>query len=446
MRRETDLLGEAHIPESVVYGIQTHRARTNFPRRRQGCVGDYHSLVTALLWVKKAAALANERCGFLKGIQRRAIFAAADQVFALDSDWSEIFPVHRLHGGGGTSANLNVNEVLARIGGQWLEAEGCRDPLSPGGHVNLHQSTNDVYPTACRIAVGLEWPSLEDSLRGLEAVFGRIGERYRGVKRLARTCLQDAVPVPCDGFISGYAAFVARLRRRLAEAAASLQSVNLGGTIIGDSSAVPACYLDAVVPALREVSGLDAYAQSGNLFDAAQNPDDLQAISACLDTLARGLIKIAKDLRLLASGPDAGLNEVTLPAVQPGSSAMPGKVNPVIPEFLIQSCMEVCGRCHAVSMALDHGELDLNVWESVMVFNTLDAFDLMEQAIRSLIENCLEGIEFNVRTLAEHCGCSIAVIERLSRSHGYEMISELCRKARADGEDVLGIFRQKGLL
>lgn len=444
MRIEEDMLGTLSFPVDAPYGIQTERARLNFSRKKQGSLGGYHSLVKGLLWVKQAAATANGICGYLSNIQWRAIVRAVEETLACNLE--EMFPVHRLHGGGGTSANMNANEVVARKVQQYFKKEGFDEPFTPCGHVNLHQSTNDVYPTACHIAIILDWKTLDDALCRLELAFRDLTTQYAHVDHLARTCLQDAVVISSRDFFSGYESMVGRQKRRLAENVDRLHHVNLGGTIVGDTKAVPSDYFHAVLPALREISGDPGFERHANLFDAAQNPDDMLAVASGLDDLARCLIKVGKDFRLLASGPEAGFNELILPAVQPGSTAMPGKVNPVMPEFLIQSCMDAIGHCHAARMGLDHGELDLNIWESLIVCSILDAMDLLEQAIISFENKCLAGIEINASSLEKHCQCTTALVERLSREHGYDYVTRLCSRARMEKRSVMSILQEEGLL
>ena len=444
MSQEEDLLGFLSLPADLVYGIQTQRAINNFPRKRQVCIGSYRNLITALLWVKRAAALANERCGYLTSRQLKAISMAADQV--LSENLEDFFPVHRLHGGGGTSANMNANEVLAKRAQQILVKQGIDESLSPCGELNLHQSTNDVYPTACHVAICLEWQGMDSALDSLITAFQEISGKYAGENKLARTCLQDAVSITYGDFFSGYAAAAKRYKKRFADAVDRLHSVCLGGTIVGDSAAVPPCYFKAVIPALREVSGDNGYVRHENLFDAAQNPDEMLAFASVLDSMARFLIKVGKDFRLMASGPEAGFNEIVLPAVQPGSSAMPNKVNPVIPEFLIQSCMDIIGRCHSAQMTIDHGELDLNIWESVIVCNILDAIDLLEMGITSFVKNCLNDMRINAEILEKYCSCSTSLVEKMSRIHGYEAVSKLCQRARMEKRNIKDVLREQGMI
>jgi len=444
IRKERDLLGVVSVPIDARYGIQTQRAVDNFPYHRQLTIGHYPNLVKALLWVKQSAAIANHQCGYLKDVHKDAILKAVANI--MENPMVEDFPVHRLHGGGGTSANMNANEILAFMGNKIIDKTEQDGPLHPNDHVNLHQSTNDVYPTACRISIILEWQSLNTVLKELSEIFTNKADAFMNINHLARTCLQDAVPITFQGFFSAYAAFVERGRKRLECDIQQLHRINLGGTIVGDITTVPSDYLDEVILALQQLSNDTLYSRSDNLFDAAQNPDDMLTISGSLDTLARGLIKIAKDIRFLISGPEAGLNELFIPAVQPGSSAMPGKVNPVIPEFLIQSCMEAMGKCHTVKMAMDHGELDLNVWESVMTFNVLDAMDVLEQAVYVFTNKCANGINVNKVVNQKNCNTTIALLAKLSQIHGYKHINNLCQKALEDQKDIRDILYQNKLI
>ncbi|UCH37026.1 MAG: aspartate ammonia-lyase, partial [Candidatus Bathyarchaeota archaeon] len=387
VRIEEDLLGVVEVPTSAYYGAQTQRARNNFPLNGEKMLGDYPMLVHALLWVKKASAQANTKIGYLKNEYAHAICVAVDKVFS--EPYSNHFPIHALHGGGGTSANMNINEVLANFAEEFLGGQrGEYQLIHPNDHVNLHQSTNDVYPTACHIAVIQQWSQLHPILSDFAEAFHRIGLRLHGQPRLARTCLQDAVETTYADFFSGYVAFIHRAQQRIDVDVNQLYNINLGGTIVGRIDDVPSDYYEQIIVELRSVMRNNRYVQAENLFDAAQNPDTMIAVSAALNLFARGLIKIVCDLRLLSSGPEAGIGELVVSPMQPGSSIMPGKINPVIPEFVFQLCMQVCGKHAACEAALDHGELDLNVWESLIVINILDAMNLLATAVSTLTEKC----------------------------------------------------------
>jgi aspartate ammonia-lyase len=328
---------------------------------------------------------------------------------------------------------MNVNEVLANLAGERLGGRrGEYRRVHPNDHVNRHQSTNDVYPTACHMAVVLQWPALDRALRGLQTAFLEKGAALRDVRHLARTCLQDAVDITFADFFGGYAGFLERSRGRVAAAVDRLHVVNLGGTIVGRAEDVPEPYLKSIVPTLVEVTGDPEYRQARNLFDAAQNPDDLADVSAQLDLLARGLIKIAQDFRLLGSGPEAGLGEVSLPALQPGSSIMPGKVNPTVPEFVMQMAFRVLGN-HAMCVAgLNHGDLDLNVWESSMVVAVLESMEVLEAALRTFAELGVRGLTVDVGRNAQHAETLISLLTRLSRRYGYSTVTALYKEAEGD--------------
>ena len=430
-RIEHDLLGEVEVPADALYGAQTTRALENFPAAGDRSIGSYPCLVEALLRVKQASAAANRDAGLLDAARADAIIAAARAI--LDEPRFDQFPIHRFHGGGGTSANMNANEVLANVAEELLGGTRGRYRLvHPNDHVNLNQSTNDIYPTACHVAVVGAWPEAECAIARLADAFRAKGTALGGLRRIARTCLQDAVDTTFDDLFQGYAGFLRRALARVSHAVDALHAVNLGGTIVGRRSDVPEQYFEMVIPALRTATGDDRYVRAESLFDAAQNPDDLVAVSAALDLLARGLVKIAKDLRLLASGPEAGLQEIRLPAVQPGSSIMPGKINPVIPEFTIQLALQITGNHAACQAALDHGELDLNVWESLIVFNMLDSMALLATAASALDAKCVAGLEADVERNARHTDTIIPLLTRLTASHSYSVITDLVTQANGD--------------
>jgi len=430
-RIEHDLLGPIEVPAEALYGAQTQRAVLNFPLRSEKPIGDYPLLIAGLMAVKKAAAAANRRGGFLADEVADAIARAAEEV--LQEPLFDHFPVHRFHGGGGTSANMNANEVLANLAEEALGGRrGEYRRVDPNDHVNRHQSTNDVYPTACHLALVAGWHKARPACERLAAALAARAREWRELPRLARTCLRDAVEGTYGELFGGYAGFLERATARIDTAVEALYAVNLGGTIVGRPDAVPRSYFDAVIAELRRATGDDAWRRAANLADAFQNCDDMVNVSAQLATAARGLIKIAKDLRMLSSGPQGGLGEIRLPAVQPGSSVMPGKVNPVIPEFAIQLCLEMSGLHAACAQSLDHGELDLNVWESLIVFNTLDAMEHLANAATVLDERCLRELTVDEARSRAHAGSLMPVLARLAGEYGYARLSELCRRAGGD--------------
>ena len=442
-RVEHDFLGEVKVPREALYGAQTQRARDNFPLAGERSIGHYPTLIEALLRIKWAAAEANRKAQFLDTQLARAIIQGAQDLIGQQS--CHHFPIHRLHGGGGTSANMNANEVLANWAEEFLGGRrGEYLRVHPNDHVNLHQSSNDVYPTACRMAVIAYWASLAAALDLLGRALRTKGFQFREEPRVARTCLQDAVAVTFGDLFGGYEATLARAAERIARDVEELHLVNLGGTIVGRAQDAPEAYRRQIIPSLQEVSGDSAYRLAPNLFDAAQSPDGLVAVSSDLDLLARALIKVAKDLRLLSSGPEAGLGEIRLPAVQPGSSIMPGKVNPVIPEFVIQSCFQVIGNQAACAGALDHGELDLNVWESILIFNILDSMQLLANAATTMAQRCIQEIAVLRERNIEHTNSIIPLLTDLMKTRGYSAVSRICLEAEGDPQKIRHLLKQQG--
>lgn len=442
-RTEQDLLGEISVPAHVLYGAQTQRALENFPPHNQPRLGDFPHLVDALVQIKHAAASTNVEIGAISAKQGEVIRRGAEKV--IHEKLYREFPIHYLHGGGGTSANMNANEVLANLGEETLGGRrGNYEHIHPNNHVNLHQSTNDVYPTACHLAIIEGWRQLDPAFQTLETTLREKIAEIGFQPRLARTCLQDSVGITYGDFLGGYLESISRNRVRLERAVSELERVNLGGTIVGRSSDVPPEYFEKVVEKLDSLFPNSNIRRSHNLYDAAQNLDDLVAVSGSLETVARSLIKICKDLRLLASGPEGGLGEIVLPALQPGSSIMPGKVNPVMPEFVIQVGFRIIGNYHMSAMAIDHGELDLNVWESPVVFAILESMDLLGTALRGLSKKCLAGMTAPEWPNSERANSLIVKLTELAKIHGYSRISDLCKKADGDFGRIRELLRQEG--
>jgi aspartate ammonia-lyase len=443
-RVEGDFLGEIEIAQGALFGAQTQRAVLNFPVGTQRTIGGYPRLIEGLMFVKQAAALANRESGFLDKTKAQAIIDAASQI--LHDKQFEHFPIHRLHGGGGTSANMNANEVLANLGEELLGGKrGEYRLLHPNDHVNLHQSTNDVYPTACHIAIIRQWPDLRSALGRLVNSFqGRAFELAKEEK-IARTCLQDAVVITFKDLLKGYASFLNRGLWQIGKAVDDLYNVNLGGTIVGRRGDVPESYFRAIIHQLQKATGDANYRMAEDLFDSAQNPDDMVQVSSQLNLLARGLIKVCKDFRLMSSGPEAGFSEIQLPATQPGSSTMPGKINPVIPEFAVQLCFQVIGNHAACQAALDHGELDLNIWESTIVFNVLDSMELLSNAISTFDEKCVRGFIVNSSQNSKYARSTISVLTDLMKGHGYSRIDAICKQAGADMELIKKMIKEQDL-
>jgi len=435
-RTEQDLIGPLTVPALALYGIQTQRAINLYPLNGEKPLSAYPELVTALLQVKKTAVLTNLAAGELPPELASAMLAAIETLLA---DLPvEQFPVHAFHGGGGISTNMNINEVIANLANQLAfdQPLGSYAPVHPNDHVNLNNSTSDAQSTACHIAVIGQWQGLGGALQQLAQTFTDQGAQWAQVQKIARTCLQDAVEIGFDDFFGGYASLVRRNEQRLAVDVEALYTVNLGGNIIGRRGDCSAAFFDQSMAVLNQVLDSDRYQRSDNLFDCSQNHDNLVRLASGVEQLARGLLRIAKDFRLMASGPETGFAELVLPAVQPGSSAMPGKVNPTIPEYLVHCCMQACGRCYSAQMTHDHGELDYSPWQAVVVHNLLDAMRCLESGIRAFTEHCLAGVAPNLERNEANINSLIPTVIRLKNARGYSFTARVFKESGGDLEVI----------
>ncbi|MGO9602731.1 MAG: lyase family protein [Candidatus Binataceae bacterium] len=400
-RQERDLLGELAVPAEVLYGIHTARSVINLSFSGR-TLGRYPAYVRALAIVKKAGARANRDAHVIDARTGRAIEGACDALIA--GEYRDQFPVDLLGGGGEIAVNMNLNEVIANLANKSIGARrGTSAPVHPKTHVNASQSTSDVCHTAARIAIVHMWSELEHSLDGCISALRAKAREFESIMTIARTCLRDAEVTSLGEFFGGQAAAVARRRRELARSIDRLRHINLGGTAIGSGSGAPAAYRRRVIRLLRGFSGIALMLRS-NLYDAAQNIDDLGEVAAQLALLAEVFIKLASDLRLLSSGPNGGFGELILPAVQEGSSFFPGKINPVIAETMLQCCFQVLGCERAVRVALERGELNLNVFGGVAAVNLFDAIEMMHRTVTLFTERCIKGItadEDRCRALAD---------------------------------------------
>jgi aspartate ammonia-lyase len=397
-RIEKDLLGERAVPADAFYGIHTVRAVENL-RFSSSLLRYYPDYIRSLAIVKKAAARANRDARAIDARRLSAIEYACDAL--IRGEHLDQFPIDILGGGGGIAVNMNVNEVIANLASERLGgARGTYKPIHPKLHVNASQSTADVCHSAARMTVLDRWTELRRILRGCVKVFRAKAAELRPVVTISRTCLQDAEPVSLGDFFNGHAEVLARRTGELERSIEALTTINLGGTAIGSGSGASATYRRSVVKHLNKIAGR-RFSIRSNLYDAAQNIDDLAALSAQLAMLAEVLIKIAQDLRLLASGPNGGFGEILLPAVQEGSSFYPGKINPVIPETMLQCCFQVLGRERATRLALERGELNLNVFEGGAAANIFDAMDMMRRSVETFVERCVKNIVANKKRCRE---------------------------------------------
>jgi aspartate ammonia-lyase len=391
-RIERDSLGALEVQHKVLYGIHTTRAlrHLNFSPRP---LSTYLHYLGALMRVKIAAARANRDAGVIDAQIAGAIESACAKI--LEFKHSNEFPIDALAGGGGIAVNMNINEVIANIANEALGAmRGSYSPVDPKRHVNASQSTADVCHTAARIAIINHWVYLHRALSAFLRVLRSKAEEFHDIQTLSRTCLQDASVTSLGEMFGAYAAVVERRLAELHRAVGMLRNINLGGTVLGDGDGAPETYRRSVLEHLGQVTRLQLELRE-NLFDAAQNCDDLGGVAAQLGLLAEVLIKIARDLRLLSSGPDGGFGEIILPAVMEGSSFYPGKINPVVPETLIQCCFQVLGCERSARLALENGELNLNVFEGAAAINIMDAMEMLTRAIPTFSGSCLAGITAN---------------------------------------------------
>ena len=397
-RIEKDLLGERAVPADALYGIHTIRAVENLGFSGR-ILANYPDYIRALATVKKAAARANRDARVIDARRQGAIERACDAL--IRGEHVAQFPVDMLAGGGSVAVNMNLNEVIANLASESLGGKrGSYQPVDPKSHVNASQSTADVCYTAIRMTVLSRWVGLRRALEACVATFRAKADQLRPVITISRTCLQDASRVSLGELFGGHAEVLARRTGELAKSVNGLTRINLGGTAIGSGSGAPPLYRRVIVEQLNEIAGRK-FTLRPNLYDAAQNLDDLGSVSAQLAMLAEVLIKVAQDLRLLSSGPDGGFGEIILPAVHEGSSIFPGKINPAIAETMLQCCFQVLGCERATRLALERGELNLNVFESIAAVNVFDAIEMMERAVALFSERCVRGIVANRKRCRE---------------------------------------------
>jgi aspartate ammonia-lyase len=440
-RTERDPLGDVQVPAAAYYGAQTQRALDNFPISGLRAPDD---LVTATVLVKKAAAQANSALGRLAPDVAAAIVAAADEVLA--GGLRDQFVVDVYQAGAGTSHNMNANEVLANRAAEILGApRGTYTRVHPNDHVNEGQSTNDVYPTATRLALLLGSASLVASARALADSFARKSDRFARVLKTGRTHLHDAVPMTLGQEFSGYAASIARGADDVARAAEQLLELNIGATAIGTGLNAGDDYRRLVLANLRRYTGL-ALEPAANLFRVTQSMGDVLAYSSAMRRLAVEVGKVASDLRLLSMGPRAGLSEIALPAVQPGSSIMPGKVNPSIAEMVNQVCYQVMGCDQTVALACEAGQLELNVMMPVIAWNALHASSILREALKVLRTKAIDGLEADEARARALLDRSTAAATALSPYIGYAATAEIAKTAIATGRSIREIVLERGLL
>jgi aspartate ammonia-lyase len=442
-RTERDFLGEKQIPAQAYWGVHTARALANFPISGTP-LSEMPDLVRALGLVKKAAARVNRCMEVLDGTRAAAIEAACDLLIA--GRYHEQFVVDVIQGGAGTSTNMNANEVIANLAlASMGRPKGDYAHLHPNDHVNASQSTNDVYPTAVRLALWTGIDRLLDAMTGLRAAFEAKACEFHDVLKIGRTQLQDAVPMTLGQEISAYAVMLGEDEQRLREARALIEEVNLGATAIGTGINAPAGYAELACATLAEISVIPVR-KAANLVEATQDTGAFVQLSGVLKRVAVKLSKTCNDLRLLSSGPQAGFGDILLPPRQAGSSIMPGKVNPVIPEVVNQVAFEVIGNDLTVTMACEAGQLQLNAFEPIIGWSLHKSIRHLTAACRTLTDNCVRGIEPNRLVLARRVNESVTLATALNPVIGYDQAALIAKTAIATGKSFRDTVRHLGTL
>lgn len=443
-RIEHDFVGELEIPNENYYGIQTYRATENFnitgiPLSKEPLV------IKAFAMVKKAAALANRDCGVLDDQKAEAIVYACDQIKT--GRYDDQFVTDLIQGGAGTSVNMNANEVIANLALEYLgHQKGEYHIVHPNTDVNCSQSTNDTYPTAFKLALYFKVRAFTAILEEFKTAVNEKGEAFKNILKMGRTQLQDAVPMSLGDEFRAFASMIEEDIDRLAINGELAFEINMGATAIGTKVNTPDDYPELCLNYLKEETGLPL-TLAKDLIAATNDTGAFVQIMGTLKRVALKISKICNDLRLLSSGPRTGLNEINLPAVQPGSSIMPGKVNPVMPEVVNQACFYVIGQDLTVTMAAEAGQLQLNVMEPVMIFAMFTSFEYLGNAVSALIDKCITGITANEKNCADKVMNSVGIVTLLNPILGYEICSQIAGEALQTGKSVYQIaVKERGLI
>ena len=443
MRSETDLLGSMQISNNAYYGIQTQRAMDNFQLSGKK-LKQHPELIQALAQVKAACAQANNKQKLLNNDKTNAICSAAVKV--VNGDYDDQFLIDMIQGGAGTSSNMNINEVLANIGLELMGHEkGQYALLHPNTDVNMSQSTNDVYPTAVRLSILLKQQKLLAEIKALVKSFSNKSEGFNDILKLARTQLQDAVPMTLGQEFKSFASTLGEDIKLISNTSKLLTEVNLGGTAVGTGINTQQGYGKLAIDTLTQLTNI-SFVPADDLVEASSDMGAFVIYSATLKRLALKLSKISNDLRLLSMGPRAGLSEINLPARQPGSSIMPGKVNPVIPEAVSQCAYQVMGNDLAISMSAEAGQLQLNAMEPLIAVNVLDSIELLTNAILMFRTLCVDGITANSERCKDLLDNSLGLVTALNPYLGYEASTKVAKQALMSGDSVVDLIRQQNLL
>lgn len=441
MRLESDSIGEMEVPGEAYYGVQALRANENFPITGNSLNPDF---IKNMARIKRAAAITNMRAGRLKPEIANAIESACNEVVC--GMFASEFIVDGIQGGAGTSANMNMNEVIANRAIEMLcGKKGDYSIVHPNDHVNMAQSTNDVIPTAGKLTVLDLLKKLEKSLKKLDSALCKKADEFDGVIKIGRTQLEDAVPMRLGQSFHAYATMIERDIDRIAKAKKEMYTVNMGATAIGTGINTSEYYFDHIVPTLAKVSGYPLV-QADDLFDATENLDGFVRVSSCLKACAVNLSKMCNDLRILASGPKGGFGEITLPAMQNGSSIMPGKVNPVIPEVVSQVAFHIIGHDVTITMAAEAGQMELNAFEPVVFYNLFDSITTLTHAVDTLTDNCIIGITANEERCQKLLDASVGITTALCPYIGYKKAASLAKESLRTGIPVKKLVLKHGLM
>ena len=440
-RVEKDSIGTKDVPENVYYGVQSLRAAENFHITG---LNMHPEIINSLAYIKKAAAITNCEAGLLDKRRTQAIVQACDEI--LEGKFREDFIVDPIQGGAGTSLNMNANEVIANraieiLGGK----KGDYSVVNPNDHVNCGQSTNDVIPTAAKMTSLRLLKKLKKQLLRLHSALEQKADEFDGVIKMGRTQLQDAVPIRLGQEFKAYSVAILRDLNRMDKAMDEVRTLNMGGTAVGTGLNADESYLRRIVPNLSEISGMDLV-QAYDLIDATQNLDSFVAVSGAVKACAVTLSKIANDLRLMSSGPRAGFGEINLPAKQNGSSIMPGKVNPVIPEVVNQVAFNAIGNDMTITMAAEAGQLELNAFEPIIFYCLFQSIDTIAYAVNTFVDNCVIGITANETRCRYFVENSVGIITAICPYVGYQKAAEIAKEAIKTGESVRKLIIEKGLL
>ena len=440
-RVEKDSIGTKDVPENVYYGVQSLRAAENF---HSTGLNMHPEIINSLAYIKKAAAITNCEAGLLDKRRTQAIVQACDEI--LEGKFREDFIVDPIQGGAGTSLNMNANEVIANraieiLGGK----KGDYSVVNPNDHVNCGQSTNDVIPTAGKMTSLRLLKKLKKQLLRLHSALEQKADEFDSVIKMGRTQLQDAVPIRLGQEFKAYSVAILRDLNRMDKAMDEMRTLNMGGTAVGTGLNADESYLRRIVPNLSEISGMDLV-QAYDLIDATQNLDSFVAVSGAVKACAVTLSKIANDLRLMSSGPRAGFGEINLPAKQNGSSIMPGKVNPVIPEVVNQVAFNAIGNDMTITMAAEAGQLELNAFEPIIFYCLFQSIDTIAYAVNTFVDNCVIGITANETRCRYFVENSVGIITAICPYVGYQKAAEIAKEAIKTGESVRKLIIETGLL